>query len=117
VQRPLWASTSTKNPRYRDTRYVEPLIAPHTVNTMPAETIAAFADHGRVVCNAIEEDLQEAHHILRDIERLGIPFAYDTWQLQNEGIQKFIEPYDALMQALAVKHQECLSAHTRAVAF
>jgi transaldolase len=111
VQRPLWASTSTKNPRYRDTRYVEPLIALHTVNTMPAETIAAFADHGRVVCNAIEEDLQEAHHILRDIERLGIHFACVTWQLQNEGIQKFIEPYNALMQALAAKRQALLSAH------
>lgn len=61
------------------------------------------------------EDLQEARRILRDIERLGLPFAYVTWQLQNEGIQKFIESYNALMQSLAVKYQEFLSAHIRAV--
>jgi hypothetical protein len=61
------------------------------------------------------EDRQEARRILRDIERLGLPFAYVTWQLQNEGIQKFIESYNALMQALAVKYQEFLSAHIRAV--
>jgi len=108
VQRPLWASTSTKNPLYRDTCYVEPLIAPHTVTTMPAETIAAFADHGRVTANAIEADLEEAHDILRDLERVGIDFHCVTWQLQNEGIQKFIDPYDALIQALAAKSQEFL---------
>ncbi len=109
VQRPLWASTSTKNPLYHDTCYVEPLIAPHTVTTMLAETIAAFADHGRVTANAIEADLEEAHGILRELERAGIDFHCLTWQLQNEGIQKFIDPYDALMQALAAKSQEFLS--------
>ena len=108
VQRPLWASTSTKNPLYHDTRYVEPLIGPHTVNTMPAETIAAFADHGKVVANTIEADLEEAHHILRDLEGAGIDFHGVTWQLQNEGVQKFIEPYDALMQALTAKRQAIL---------
>jgi len=112
VQRPLWASTSTKNPLYPDTCYVEPLIAPHTVTTMPDETIAAFADHGRVTANAIEADLEEAHDILRDLERLGIDFHCVTWQLQNEGVQKFIDPYDALMQALAAKSQEFLSQRT-----
>ena len=61
------------------------------------------------------EDLQEARRILRDIERLGLPFAYVTWQLQNEGIQKFIDSYNVLMQALVVKYQEFLSAHSRAV--
>jgi transaldolase len=105
VQRPLWASTSTKNPLYHDTRYVEPLIGPHTVNTMPDETIAAFADHGKVVANTIEADLEEAHRILRDLEGVGVDFHCVTWQLQNEGVQKFIEPYDALMQALAAKRQ------------
>jgi transaldolase len=111
VQRPLWASTSTKNPLYPDTCYVEPLIAPHTVTTMPDETIAAFADHGWVTANAIEADLEEAHDILRDLERVGIDFHCVTWQLQNEGVQKFIDPYDALMQALAAKIQEFLGAH------
>jgi transaldolase len=113
VQRPLWASTSTKNPQYRDTHYVEPLIAPHTVTTMPAETMAAFADHGRVVDNAIEADLEEAHRILRDLEHVGINLACVTWQLQNEGVQKFIEPYDALLQALAAKRQELLDERPR----
>jgi transaldolase len=111
VQRPLWASTSTKNPLYSDIMYVEPLVAPHTVSTMPAETIAAFADHGRVVANAIEADLEEAHRVLQDLERVGIDLHCVTWQLQNEGVQKFIEPYDALMQALAAKSQALLGAH------
>jgi transaldolase len=108
VQRPLWASTSTKNPLYHDTRYVEPLIGPHTVNTMPAETIAAFADHGKVVANTIEADVEEAHGILRDLESVGIDFQGVTWQLQHEGVQKFIEPYDVLMRALTVKRQAIL---------
>lgn len=64
VQRPLWASTGVKNPSYRDVMYIEPLIAPHTVNTMPAETIAAFADHGRVVANSIEANMAEAERIM-----------------------------------------------------
>ena len=108
VQRPLWASTSTKNPSYSDVMYVEPLIGPHTVNTMPAETIAAFADHGKVVANTVEADLEEAHRILRDLEGVGIDLHCVTWQLQNEGVQKFIEPYDALMQALTAKRQAIL---------
>lgn len=112
MQRPLWASTSTKNPLYHDTRYVEPLIAPHTVNTMPAETIVAFADHGRVVDNAIEADLDEVYRILRDLECVGIDLHCVTWQLQNEGVQKFIDPYDALMQALAAKRQALLGERT-----
>lgn len=112
VQRPLWASTSTKNPQYHDTRYVEPLIGPYTVNTMPDETIVAFADHGKVVANTIEEDVEEAHRILRDLEGVGIDFHCVTWQLQNEGVQKFIEPYDTLMQALTDKRQAMLSETT-----
>jgi transaldolase len=88
--------------------YVEPLIGPHTVNTMPAETIAAFADHGKVVANTVEADVEEAHRILRDLEGVGIDLHCVTWQLQNEGVQKFIEPYDALMQALTAKRQAIL---------
>jgi transaldolase len=108
VQRPLWASTSTKDPSYRDVMYIESLIAPNTVNTMPAETIAAFADHGRVVASAIETDLEEAHRVLHDLEQVGIDLHWVTWQLQDEGVQKFIEAFDALQQALAVKRQELL---------
>jgi transaldolase len=102
VQRPLWASTSTKNPEYRDVRYIEPLIGPHTVTTMPADTIAAFADHG-VVELTVEANLNQAHQSLRDLESVGINLDYVTQRLQDEGVQKFIDPYDALMDALATK--------------
>jgi transaldolase len=109
VQRPLWASTGTKNPAYRDVRYVEPLIGPNTVNTMPEQTIQAFADHGQVIANSIEADLDESHRIFRELLNVGIDFDCVTWQLEHEGIQKFIEPYDALMKTLADKRQTYLS--------
>jgi transaldolase/glucose-6-phosphate isomerase len=93
---------------YYDTRYVEPLIAPHTVNTMPVETIAAFAEHGCVVANALEAGLAQAKGSLEALERIGIDLNEVTWQLQNEGVQKFMEPFDALMQALAAKRETLL---------
>jgi len=103
VQRPLWASTSVKNPDYPDVQYVEPLIGPHTVNTMPEETIAAFADHGVAAENSVEADLDEARRILRDLESVGISLDHVTWQLQHEGVQKFIDPFDKLADTLAQK--------------
>jgi transaldolase len=104
VQRPLWASTGTKSPLYSDVMYVEPLIGPHTVNTMTEETIAAFADHGKVVANTIEADVEEAQWILyQALPQVGITLDRVTWQLQNEGIQKFIDPFDTLMRTLADK--------------
>lgn len=103
VQRPLWASTSTKNPRYSDVLYVEPLIGPNTVNTMPEETIAAFRDHGKVTKNSVEKDLEGARRTLGDLAELGIDLGCVTWQLENEGIQKFIEPYDELLKSLEAK--------------
>jgi transaldolase len=109
VQRPLWASTGNKNPAYRDVRYVEPLIGPNTVNTMPEQTIKAFADHGQVIADSIEADVGESHRIFRELVNVGIDFDCVTWQLEHEGIQKFIEPYDALMKALADKRQAYLS--------
>jgi transaldolase len=110
VQRPLWASTSTKDPLYDDVRYVEPLIGPHTVNTMPDETIDAFADHGVIRENSVEADLEEARQTLRDLEKVGVDLDHIAWQLQNEGAQKFIDPYDALMKTLAAKRQQFLGA-------
>jgi len=110
MQRPLWASTSTKNPDYRDVRYIEPLIGPHTVTTMPADTIAAFADHG-VVEPTVEANLNEAQQSLRDLESVGINLDYVTQRLQDEGVQKFIDPYDALMDALASKCRAPQFAH------
>lgn len=110
VQRLLWASTSTKNPRYRDVYYVEPLVGAHTVNTMPNETIAAFADHGRVVRDAVESGVDEARQVLMDLKELGIDPDRVTEQLLREGVQKFIEPFDKLMETLAEKRRMFLGA-------
>lgn len=109
VQRPLWASTSTKDPLYRDVRYVEPLIGRHTVNTMPEETIAAFADHGVVEDGSVEKGVEEARQILSDLEKIGVDLDLVTNQLVNEGVQKFIDPYDELMKNLAAKRQHFLA--------
>jgi transaldolase len=106
VQRLLWASTSTKNPTYHDVHYIEPLIGPQTVTTMTAGTIAAFADHGVPVANAIEANLEEARRVMHDLARLGIRFDCVTWQLQNDGIQTFMDAFDALMHLLEVKGTE-----------
>lgn len=103
LQRPLWASTGTKNPQYSDVRYVEPLIGPYTVTTMPEETMAAVADHGVIKENTVTEEREEARQVFHDLRTLGVDFNCVTWQLENEGVQKFIEPYDALMSALREK--------------
>ena len=110
VQRPLWASTSTKDPLYDDVRYVEPLIGPHTVNTMPDETIDAFADHGMAEAATVEAELEEAQRVFSDLQKLGVDFECVAWQLENEGAQKFIEPLDQLMKTLADKRQKYLGA-------
>jgi transaldolase len=109
VQRPLWASTSTKNPEYSDVKYVEPLIGYDTVNTMPEETIAAFGDHGIVNENTIENDLDIAHEVLNNLEKIGIDIDKVTWQLVNEGIQKFIDPFEELMENLDEKRKQILA--------
>jgi transaldolase/glucose-6-phosphate isomerase len=110
VQRLLWASTSTKNPLYRDVYYVEPLIGSHTVNTMPDETIDAFAEHGKIVENSVELGVEEARQVLNDLKTIGVDPDLVTEQLMNEGVQKFIDPYDNLMQALAEKRQALLGS-------
>jgi len=106
VQRPLWASTSTKTPGYSDVMYVEPLIGENTVNTMPEETIAAFADHGRLHARAVEKNMSEARNDLRQLKKLGIQLDFVTQQLENEGIQKFIDPFTELMKSITAKKQE-----------
>ncbi len=108
IQRLLWASTSTKNPNYYDLMYVEPLIGPHTVNTMPEKTIKAFADHG-VVRDTVEEGVDEAHRVMGELTALGIDFGQVTAQLEGQGVQKFIEPYDALLNSLAEVCQRYLT--------
>ncbi len=103
-QRLLWASTSVKNPEYRDVAYVEPLIGPDTVTTLPESTIAAFEDHGSVQSTlALHADIAE--RIMSRLARLDIDFPAAAEQLLNEGVQKFIEPYDALLETLGERRR------------
>jgi transaldolase len=88
-QRPLWASTSTKNPDYRDVMYVEELVAPGVVNTMPESTIHAFADHGETPNDSVTGAYSQAQGVLDDLERLGISYQDVVDTLEREGVQKF----------------------------
>lgn len=108
VQRPLWASTSTKDPLYIDTKYVEPLIGYNTVNTLPEVTIAAFADHGKLEEDTILKNVDEAYQVQADLKKLGIDIDLVTTQLTNDGVQKFIEPFDKLMKKLAQERLKIL---------
>ncbi len=99
VQRPLWASTSTKNPAYRDVIYVEELIGPHTVNTMPPQTVVSFLDHGNVRLS-LEEDVEGAGQVLADLESLGISIAEVTKQLEDEGVASFSDAFTVLLKAI-----------------
>lgn len=98
-QRLLWASTSTKNPKYSDIKYVEPLIGPETVNTMPLQTIEAYRDHGDPA-SRIEEDLEKAGQTMEILDELGIDMGDVTQQLEDEGVEKFVASYDQLMNEL-----------------
>jgi len=98
-QRVLWASTSTKNPAYSDTMYVEPLIGPNTVNTLPLETLDAYRDHGQPA-SRLEQDVVQSHKALETLPELGIDLDAVTQQLEDEGIQKFIDPFDRLLASL-----------------
>ncbi len=104
VQRPLWASTSTKNPAYRDVLYAEELIGPDTVDTMPLETIENFRDHGRV-SRTIENNIPQAHAELDALEQLGIHYDAVTQQLQDEGVQKFADSFHELFKGIAEKQK------------
>ena len=103
-QRILWASTSTKNPEYADVKYVEPLIGPDTINTMPLETLIAYRDHGKPV-PSLEKGLDKAAAILQRLPELGINLQQVTQQLEEEGIEKFNQPFDKLMATLEEKRQ------------
>ncbi len=108
-QRVLWASTSTKNPAYPDTLYVEQLIGSDTVNTMPEETIKAYQDHGDPQAR-LERDLEGAHALLGELERVGVDYDDLTDTLEREGVEKFSESFDALMQSLREKQQSLAPA-------
>ncbi len=104
LQRPLWASTSTKNPAYPDTLYVDSLIGPHTVNTVPPQTLVAFKDHG-TVAETLTLGLDEARRQLADLESLGISLAEVTRQLEEEGVAAFANAFQAMMETIEERRQ------------
>ncbi len=102
VQRPLWASTSTKNPEYPDTLYVDTLIGPDTVNTVPPDTLDAFLDHG-TVASTVENDMAAVDAQLKQLGEVGVDLSQVTEDLQTEGVDKFVTPFDSLLQTIADK--------------
>jgi transaldolase len=108
-QRCLWASTSTKNPEYRDVMYVEELIGAETVDTMPIETIRAFQGHG-VVADTLEQGVDEARRLLRELEAVGIDYDDVTETLEQEGVQKFADSFHELLDGVSAKRGELVTA-------
>jgi transaldolase len=105
-QRCLWASTSTKNPEYSDVLYVEDLIGPHTVNTMPEETIKAFQDHGEVRGDTVEDDLEEARALLQEkLPAVGVDYDDVVLTLEQEGVQKFSASFAELLDGVRAKRE------------
>ena len=102
-QRCLWASTSTKNPEYRDVIYVEELIGPETVNTMPLETIEAFQDHGEVRGDTVLEGVEDAERLLVELRDAGVDYDDVVETLEREGVEKFAVSYDELLDGIRTK--------------
>jgi transaldolase len=109
-QRCLWASTSTKNPDYRDVLYVEELIGPNTVNTMPVETVEAFQDHGEVRGDTLEDGVDDARALLEKLEEIGISYDDVTDTLEREGVEKFADSYKELLEGVAKKRDALVAA-------
>lgn len=108
IQRPLWASTSTKNPAYPDTLYVDGLIGPHTVNTVPPQTLDAFRDHGKVE-SALTRNLDEARQVIEAIEALGISMEQVTKELEEEGVKAFVEAFTTLLDTIDERRKVAIS--------
>jgi transaldolase len=108
VQRLLWASTSAKNPDYSDVKYIEALIGPDTVDTIPMETLDAYRDHGKPKAR-LEQDVEEARSVLGRLHELGIDIDNVTRQLEDEGVEKFNQPFDKLMATLAQRSPQHLT--------
>ena len=105
----LWASTSVKNPDYPDTMYVEELIGADTVNTMPEETIRAYQDHGRPRAR-LESGLSEARKLLDELADAGVDYEDLTDTLEREGVEKFADSFDKLLEALNEKRKSLVPA-------
>lgn len=99
IQRPLWASTSTKNPNYSDVKYVNELIGPNSVNTVPPHTLDAFRDHGTALLT-LESGLAEASQAFAELRALGIPFDELTQELEDEGVASFAKAFETLMETV-----------------
>jgi len=109
VQRPLWASTGTKNPAYSDVLYVENLIGAETVNTLPPETLNAFKDHGKVPGETVRDSLDDAAATLGRLKALGINLDAITEKLQQDGVAAFATSFDQLIAALEKKRKAMVS--------
>src|SRR5438067_9605931 len=105
VQRPLWASTSTKNPRYSDTLYVDSLIGRDTVNTVPPQTLDAFRDHCHPAAT-VERDVEQATHVFSDFKSLGIDFDQITDELTREGVEAFSQSFNKLLQVIEARRDQ-----------
>ncbi len=105
VQRPLWASTSTKNPTYPDTLYVDELIGPDTVNTLPDKTLNAFDDHG-TVARTIDADMAAAYQVVEDLQSLGIDLEEVAVKLEEEGVGSFAKAFDEVLETLGTRAEE-----------
>lgn len=108
LQRPLWASTSTKNPAYSDIKYVQTLIGPHTVNTMPLETLEAYKDHGHPALT-VRDDLQESHQVMQQLAEAGVDLDEVWKQLEENGVNAFDVSFDQLMKSITDKRQQMMS--------
>ena len=112
-QRVLWASTSTKNPDYSEVKYVEPLIGPETINTLPQETLKAYRAHGNPE-ERLEQGLEEARKVLELLPEVDMDIDQVTQQLEKEGVEKFNKPYDRLLDTLAKKRSQALEKKSQA---
>jgi transaldolase len=108
-QRCLWASTSTKNPAYRDVLYVEELIGPQTVNTMPLETVAAFQDHGEIRGQTLVEGVAEARRLLEDLAEAGVDYDDVVATLEREGVEKFSDSFKQLLDGISVRRESLVA--------
>jgi transaldolase len=115
VQRLLWASPGAKNPDYSDVKYVEALIGPDTVNTAPLETLDAYRDHGEPKAR-LEQNVAEAHRAVSRLAELGISIGKVTQELENEGVENFIGPFDKLMETLAQRCRDPIGTRVNSVA-
>jgi transaldolase / glucose-6-phosphate isomerase len=108
LQRPLWASTSTKDPSYSDVLYVDELIAPHTVNTVPPKTLDAYRDHGAARLT-LEEKTAASHQVMKDLEKIGISMPQVTTELEEEGVKSFADAFTALLETLKERCEAAVS--------